>query len=293
MKLVLIILGLVFTVSSCHFNKKNKEKSEPKTANMVKLEPVWSTDTVFKTPESVLYDYARDVIYVSNVNKNPWEKDGNGFISKIDLQGNIIELEWIIGVDSPKGMGLVDSVLYVANVDEVIRINVNNGKIIHRIPFENEGGLNDITVGDMGEVYVSSTSNSRVYEILDNKYTVLNQGENEGFNGLYYDSEQLLILTNKTQQLKSYKYASGEVTVLASGLGAADGIVALEKGGYITSDWNGEIFYINNEYEVKSLLDTKNEKMNTADIEYIQKDSMLLVPTFFDNRVLAYRVVKE
>ncbi|MBA7587330.1 hypothetical protein ES708_29356 [subsurface metagenome] len=39
----------------------------------------WSTRKVFKTPESVLYDKKCNIIYVSNINGGPNEKN-NGFI---------------------------------------------------------------------------------------------------------------------------------------------------------------------------------------------------------------------
>src|SRR6185436_1498612 len=36
-----------------------------------------------KTPESVRYDAELDVFYVSNINGNPSQKDGNGFITVV------------------------------------------------------------------------------------------------------------------------------------------------------------------------------------------------------------------
>ena len=39
------------------------------------------TDSM-KTPESVRYDADLDVFFVSNINGNPSEKDGNGFIAR-------------------------------------------------------------------------------------------------------------------------------------------------------------------------------------------------------------------
>jgi hypothetical protein len=43
----------------------------------------------------------------------------------------------------------------------------------------------------------------------------------------------------------------------------------------------------------QSLLNTKDQEKNTADIWFIQEKDLLLVPTFFDNRVVAYKLVKE
>ncbi|MDZ7606331.1 MAG: hypothetical protein U5K79_12260 [Cyclobacteriaceae bacterium] len=61
-------------------------------------------------------------------------------------------------------------------------------------------------------------------------------------------------------------------------------------GNYLVSDWNGEVFYIDNSGNKTSLLNTKAQKKNTADIWFISEEQLLLVPTFFDNRVVAYKL---
>ena len=60
---------------------------------------------------------------------------------------------------------------------------------------------------------------------------------------------------------------------------------------YLVSDWQGEIFAINMDGEKKSLLKTKDQNKNTADIWFIKNQNLVLVPTFFDNRVVAYKLI--
>ena len=88
------------------------------------LEQVWASDTLLRTPESVLYDREREVIYVSNINMNPWEKDGNGFLSRMDLEGHILDLQWVTGLSAPKGMGILGNALFVADIAEVVEIDL-------------------------------------------------------------------------------------------------------------------------------------------------------------------------
>ena len=123
--------------------------------NKVELEKVWASDTVFKTPECVAIDYANKVLYVSNVNMDPWVLDGNGFISKIDFDGNVIDLEWVKGMHGPKGMGVYGNYLYVADIDAVLKINIKKGKVEKRIEADPTFGLNDISISDKGTVYIS------------------------------------------------------------------------------------------------------------------------------------------
>ena len=73
----------------------------------------WETDTILKVPESVLYDAANKILYVSNIDgTDPWGKDGKGSIGKVGLDGKIIKVDWVNGLNAPKGMGLYKGKLY-------------------------------------------------------------------------------------------------------------------------------------------------------------------------------------
>ena len=62
------------------------------------------------------------------------------------------------------------------------------------------------------------------------------------------------------------------------------------KGGFIVSNWEGEIWYVAPNWSTKKLIDSKSIKINTADIFINQKTEQLLVPTFFDNRIMTYKI---
>jgi len=62
------------------------------------------------------------------------------------------------------------------------------------------------------------------------------------------------------------------------------------KGGYLISDWSGRTDYVTAKGDVHMLLNTAEQKVNAADIEYIPEKQLLLIPTFFDNRVVAYEL---
>jgi hypothetical protein len=74
-------------------------------------------------------------------------------------------------------------------------------------------------------------------------------------------------------------------------MGHGDGIVALGNGNYITSSWKGAVFYVSSNGDVTKLLDTEDINVNAADIDYAENNNTLFVPTFFDNRVMAYKLV--
>src|ERR1700712_245282 len=87
------------------------------------LVKLWQTDTLLKTPESVLFDAGDKLLYVSNINGQPWEKDGNGSIGKVGLDGKIINANWVTGLNAPKGLGRYKNLLYAADIDNVAVID--------------------------------------------------------------------------------------------------------------------------------------------------------------------------
>jgi len=179
MKNTLFIVVVLLFISCNTARDKQKEKDMSDEVPAYRLELVWASDTLLRTPESVCFDKDRQVIYVANVNLNPWEKDGNGFISKMDLSGNITELKWIEGLSGPKGMGIFGNALYVTDIDEIVKINIESGEVDEKIKVEGKPDLNDITVGDDGTVYISGSSSNTIYELKDGEVSELLVGEEE------------------------------------------------------------------------------------------------------------------
>ncbi len=293
MKTLLSLLTFIVILFSCNTGKKSKSQASNLESSETNITLLWISDSVFKKPESILYDSIHQVLYVSNIQNQPWGKDGDGFISKVDLSGNVISLKWVEGMDAPKGMGLVDSVLYIADIDKVMLVNVNTGDIIQQIKFDDEDGLNDITTGEDGEVYVSSSSKSRIYKIKDGLKELVLQTDGDNFNGLYFYQDKLYALTSKTSLLLSIDIQNNKMDTLATEMGLGDGLEYVGGGCFIASDWFGQVFYIDKNLKKTSLLNTKDQKINSADIEYLKKEKVLLVPTFNDNRIVAYKLIKE
>lgn len=271
--------------------KPKQPSTEAMAEKIPTLTRLWATDTVLRTPESVLYDQARNVIYVANVNLNPWEKDGNGFISKLDTNGNILELQWVSGLNGPKGMGILNDHLYVADIDEVVEINLESGAIVNKYFIEGNPTLNDITVGN-GVIYISGSDSNKVFMLKDGRVTLLFEGDFGRPNGLYAESGRLLMITTISSELKAFDLETGQITVLVDSIGHGDGIVPAGDGDYLASSWRGEIFYLTPGWKRIQLLDTRDAEINAADIDYIVEQQMLLVPTFHKNQVVAYRVEK-
>ena len=126
------------------------------------LELNWELDGL-SNPESVIYDPTLNHLYVSNVNGSPIEKDANGFISIVSLSGKIIQEKWVIGLNAPKGLAIHDRTLYTADIDELVAIDIDSGRIINKFKVDDAKFLNDVTASENGDVYVSDMALDRIH----------------------------------------------------------------------------------------------------------------------------------
>ena len=79
----------------------------------------------FSHPESVVFNEAKNEYYISNMADN---EAGDGFISRVSAEGEIIELKWIDGLKDPKGLLVKDDKVYVTNNTEVIEISIDKSE---------------------------------------------------------------------------------------------------------------------------------------------------------------------
>ena len=138
-----------------------------------KLEKIWETDSIINMPESVLPDTKASILYVSIMGNSADEKDGIGGIGKLDLNGKIIDLDWIHGLNSPKGLAKYGNTLYAADITDVVVIDIPSSKIVRKIPIAGSIFLNDITVTDKGVVYVSDSRTKKIHQIINNWYNLI------------------------------------------------------------------------------------------------------------------------
>lgn len=252
-----------------------------------KLTEVWRTDTVFKSPESVIYDAATKTIFVANINGKSDGKDGNGFITQLNADGSVKQLHWIMGLNAPKGMAIVGGKLYVADIDELVEISIKKAKIEKRYAAPQAVFLNDVAAAKTGEVYVSD---SRINKIYLFKNGMLSEWlEDESFdkvNGLFVESGFLYI---GSKVIHRVLIKSRKMQVIQEDCSGIDGLEKDGKGNFIFSNWIGRIYYLE-ENHVTKMLDLTQEKINTADIHFASDINLVLVPTFLDNRVIAYRL---
>jgi hypothetical protein len=135
-------------------------------------------------------------------------------------------------------------------------------------------------------VYVSDSKTAKVWRI-ENDIPTLYSENMKGVNGLKAVKEDLIIASG-VAFLKSD--AQKKVTQIAQIPQPVDGVEPIGNGDYIVSSWSGYIFYVYANGKVETLLETHDQKRNTADIGYDPAKKMVYVPTFLAKTVSAYQL---
>lgn len=292
MKTIWILLLPLAFLLACQ-NPASKKNVEQKTLPDWSLEKVWSSDTLLKTCESVLFDSERQVLFVSCINGAPWEKDGKGFIALVNPDGSLKMEHWVSGLDAPKGMGMSENLLYVADIDRIVVIDIETGEIVREIPVDGATNLNDIAVGPGGSIYISDSGTGWIWSIQDGELLPWIEGGFARPNGLYVEKDRILLASSQSSDLKVIDKNSRKFETVTTEIGHGDGIEFTgEEGHYLVSSWSGEIFLVLPDFSKISLLKTSDQEINSADLGFNMAEQLVYVPTFFDNRVVAYKLVK-
>ncbi|WP_293268485.1 hypothetical protein [Neptunomonas sp.] len=268
--------------------------------------PLWAHDTLtqrwsidnLNQPESVVTDASNNYLYVSNINGAPTELNEQGYISKITSEGQVLDQHWITGLNAPKGMAIIGKHLFVADMQTVHMIDIDQGKVIKQFLAPNAKMLNDVTASPNGDVYISDFLGGEIYQLSNNQLSVWFRDEQLPYpNGLLWHNDQLLIgnwgkainpdfTTQTPGSLYQLNPTTMRLSAVSSGveLGNIDGIVSINNSLYV-SDWiSGELFELNDKERRLSLSLSKG----LADIGATA--TSLYTPLMMDNKVIAWEI---
>ena len=210
----------------------------------------------FVFPESVGCDAANKVLYVSQfggTKLQPAEKDGQGRISKVGLDGKILEERFLPvpgeTLHKPKGIWIRGNRLWVTDIDVVwvFDLKTRKGRKLELtgITFANDPAIRG------NALYVSDNRADQLYRVdpadfldakVKPKVSVVFSGKSVNPNGLYPARDgSLLVAGFKSDKEGRGIYsvdAKGGLKELSKAIGRLDGLYQMNDGTLLVTDWN-------------------------------------------------------
>ena len=288
---VFLLLNIfIFTFCSKKSTDSDNSTNTPHSVNY-ELTHLWTTPPEFDYPEAVYYDKNSDFIYVSNMGtSDPYQVDNNGYISKLSLNGEIIDQHWITGLNGPLGMVACNGYLYVVDINRLIEIDTESN-MINNIFTESSAILfNDIAVDTAsGTFYISGFGSSRLYSFRAGSFEIRQQFTQSVVpNGLCLTGSNLYIGTANT--IIQYDINTDESEVLLGGTGKVDGLEHFDNNIFIGSDFDGRVNLFTPPSIKKEILDLTGDNLYAANIDYVKSKRLLLIPAIYNNRIIAYEI---
>jgi len=210
---------------------------------------------ILDTPENVYYDPISQTWFVSSLGggKVTLEKDGYGWITRLNKNHQVIARRWVSGLDAPTGMASYKNFLYVGDRGVLVKIDINNGKVVKKYVLPGAEFINDVVASSDGNIFVSDTFGNRIYKVTqEEQIEVFVESESLEYpNGLWVDGNDLIVATwgpmtnratfetSRKGTIKKIALKTREISSIGKGpIANFDGIVKYGEYYYAT-DWTG------------------------------------------------------
>ncbi|GAB2769722.1 SMP-30/gluconolactonase/LRE family protein [Salinimicrobium soli] len=241
----------------------------------------------FSHPESVVLDHQKELLYVSNMAD---KEKGDGFISKVSPEGEILKKKWITGLDDPKGLHVHGDTLYVSDVTVLVIMDNKKGTVIKKLPVPGANSLNDITADEMGNLYISDLSGNKIFK-YDRSGKISEWSNDPALkqpNGLLKLKDGMLVASwGKDEPGKLLRIdTSGKCSELTPGIGNLDGIQKRHSESFLFSDWaTGDIYEVNAVGNLQKLISSAK---SSGDFLFLEDTEMVILPMNFQNSLWWY-----
>ncbi|MEO8717405.1 MAG: hypothetical protein ABI423_04195 [Burkholderiales bacterium] len=213
----------------------------------------------FKFPESVGCDAKNKVLYVGNFGSKlaPTEKDGAGYISKVALDGKVLEEHFLpaagVTIDKPKGIWVHGNRLWTTDIDSVWIFDLKTKKG-RKLALPGAQFANDPAVSK-GALYVTDNRGDQLFKVEpadflnvkgEPKVTTVFKDAKVNPNGIWPAHGGLLMVGFVAPDQPRAIYAlgkSGKPKAISDPIGRLDGLYELKDKSLLVTDWNtGSLF---------------------------------------------------
>jgi hypothetical protein len=246
-----------------------------------KLTKLWESEATLKVPEGVRLDSKRKVLYVSNIDGQPWEADGKGSIAKVGLDGKVIAAEWVTGLDCPKGLALSadGKVLYAADAGGIVVIDVKKGKIKKSASLKESSST---ISSPMAWHAVCPTPRAEGLRVKAARLRVPRKTVLKGPNGLLVHGG-----TVRARQQHPNHVQPDKTLGCRWQLGGVDGLENVKGSDFIVSVWTADL--VREPMDLRT--DVRWQGCKPAPPTSAGTRTMTVyVPTFFKNSIIAFKV---
>ena len=176
--------------------------------------------------------------------------------------------------------------MYTADIDELVAIDIDSGRIINKFKVDDAKFLNDVTASENGDVYVSDMALDRIHILTEDNFSIwIESSELEAPNGLLALGNEIILgswgkmtdgfATDVPGHLKRISMQDKTVNSVGDGssVGNLDGVEGNDNIGFYVTDWiNGKLIHIKSSGEVTELLDLPK---GSADREVIMGKNLI------------------
>lgn len=251
---------------------------EPRQADIA-----WVAEGRFCEPETVL-PLPDDTLLVSNV--CDFRETGNGFLTLLSADGQVINWHVVERLDAPLGMAMFGDTLRIVDNNQVKIFQWPGYELLETVKLDT-AVANDIAVASDGTMYVTDTARHQVVKhALDGKQSVLiGESKFSGANGIEIDGDILYV---GGKRLWRVELRTGSVTTVGPDwLTDIDGIEIEPDGTLQITPVGGPLVRFRSDDDIQVL---GGEGISSANHGYAASLSLALIPTGFDNAVIAIRI---
>lgn len=196
----------------------------------------------FQMPESVIYDTANERIIIGNMVAMGAEAGENGYLSLVSPDGEMVEEQWVTGLQDPRGMAIVDGQLFVADNMGFHIVSLDDGTLVETVTMQDAAFPNDVTADDDGNVYISDMFGQTIWRYANGEASIW-FGPDDGMtfpNGLFAHDGQIIVGSMGADMGENFTFGTpgglygvdGNATGVtpldgATEIGAIDGVAAI------------------------------------------------------------------